>query len=495
MKKTKIILLALILLLGIYLRSIEILNKNPIFGFDQGRDYLAVRKMITEKKPTLIGPEVGAGFAGLRGIFHGPYYWYSLIAPFLLFQGDPYGGLVLMFIFGVVSLVLVFFLTREILGEKAALLITFLFSLCPPISSQSRFVWNSHPSTFFILIAFWFSFKIEKNPLKYFFLATFFAGLIYGFELAISVPLIITLFLYVFFILKIRNFKIYLSGILGVLLAHLPFLTFEIRHGFMAIRSVSQLIFSFFLGKTSIDSARLFADHLVSFWHNFKNTFVLGGAWPFLLMVVMFVITHELIRRKNSFFKKPFVKFLLLLPLVSFIVFMFLNNIVWGHYLIHLHFVYIFLFVGYLTQSKRLKVKLFLTGFLLLMIPGLFKEINRAYRDYSDFGGTAKIKGKIEALDYIYQDAQEEKFNVLVFTPPVYDYAYRYLLAWYGEKKYGYVPGNKKEGLFYLWIEPDPSKLSSHKGWLETVIKTGEVLKEEKLRNGFIIQKRYVEKE
>ena len=133
--------------------------------------------------------------------------------------------------------------------------------------------------------------------------------------------------------------------------------------------------------------------------------------------------------------------------------------------------------------------------FLILMLPGFFQQIRRVRYDLADYGGGAKIKGKIEAVDYIYQDAGEEEFNVLVFTPPIYDYPYRYLLDWYGEKKYGYVPGKEKKGIFYLWIEPDPQKRWTYQGWLETVIKTGKVLKEETLPSGFIIQKRYAEKE
>lgn len=495
MRKKEIILLVLIIFLGIGLRSVEVLNKNFLFGFDQGRDYLAVRKIVVEKKPTLIGSEVGAGMAGLQYIFHGPYYYYSLIIPFLLFKGDPYGGLVLMFLFGVASLFLCFYITRKIFDVKTALITTFLLSICPSITSQSRFMWNSHPTTFFILLAFWFTFKIFENPLKYFFLASFWAGLIYGFELAISVPLIITQFLYVWLILKVKRRKIYLFGALGAFLSHLPFFIFEVRHGLMATKSILAIVSGVLRGESSVDTATLFASHLVNFWHNFQNTFVLSGSWSFLLLVAMLLITHEIVRGEKAFHKQPFVKFLLLLPLVSFAVFMFIKTAVWDFYLIHLHLAYIFLFVGYLTQLKWSKAKLLLIAFLLLMTPGVFKEINRARYDYGDFGGTAKIKGKIQTIDYIYQDAQGEKFNVLIFTPPVYDYAYHYLLTWYGGKKYGYVPGGGKEGLFYLWIEPDLSKPSSYKGWLETVIKTGEVLKEEKLPNGFIVQKRYAEKE
>ena len=112
-------------------------------------------------------------------------------------------------------------------------------------------------------------------------------------------------------------------------------------------------------------------------------------------------------------------------------------------------------------------------------------------KEIYDEGGAAKIKGKIEAIDFIYQDAKLEKFNVLVFMPPIYTYPYDYLFWWYGQKKYSYVPGSEKTGLFYLLIEPDGSKPWSHKGWMETVVKSGTVVWTKELPSGLIVEKRY----
>lgn len=493
MNKLEITLLILVMLLGIGLRSVEVINKNPIFGFDQGRDYLAVREIVIDKKPTLIGSEVGAGMAGLQYIFHGPYYYYSLVVPFILFAGDPYGGLVLMFVFGVFSLVFCFYFVWKNFGLKTALVATFLVGLA--LSAQSRFMWNSHPATLFILLVFWLAFRISENPNRYFFWACFWAGIIYGFQLAISVSLIVALFVFALFILKIRKAKVYLKGIMGLLLAYLPFLIFEARHGFMAVKSVAGIFAKFLTGQSDLDLATNFKEHLLAFWFNFRATFCFSDRLCFWLMIFfLIVIFYYLIKEKKSQ-EKDFIRFLLILPLVTFLIFILLESVVWGHYLVHLHLTYILLFAFFVTKSKLPMAKVVFFVLLVLMLPGAFKEVQKGYADLSDHGGVAKIKGKIEAVDYIYQDAREEEFNVLVFTPPVYDYAYRYFLIWYGGGKYGYVPGDKKEGLFYLWIEPDSKKPWSYKGWLETVIKTGEVLKEEKLPGGFVIQKRYAEKD
>jgi len=492
MKKIETFLLILVMLLGIGLRSVELLNHNPLFGFDQGRDYLAVRKIVVDKKLTLIGSEVGGGMAGLQYIFHGPYYYYSLVAPFILFDGDPYGGLVLMFIFGVASLFLCFYFVWKSFGFKMALVATLLIGVA--LNPQSRFLWNSHPSTLFILLVFYFVFKISKNTGKYFFWACFWAGIIYGFQLAISASLIISLFLFAIFVLKIRELKIYFRGVAGAALAYLPFFAFEARHGFMAIKSIVGIFSKLLIGQSGFNPVANLKDHLLSFWFNFRATFCFSDQLCFWLMVLLLVNTAYYLTRKKKSQEKDFVSFLLILPLVTFLIFVFLDSAVWGHYLIHLHLLYILLFAFFTAKSEFPMGKIVFFALLILMFPGIFKEVQGAYVGLSDHGGVAKMEGKFEAVDYIYQDAGEEKFNVLVFTPPVYDYACRYFLTWYGEKKYGYVPGDKKEGLFYLWIEPDSKQPWSYQGWLETVIKEGKVLKEEKLPGGFIIQKRYLEK-
>jgi hypothetical protein len=186
-----------------------------------------------------------------------------------------------------------------------------------------------------------------------------------------------------------------------------------------------------------------------------------------------------------------------LFPLATFVFYIFFPNAVWQWYLTHLYFVYIMIaaVTGYFLV-KRIKIFRPICFLILaLMAFAGFEVLRSRYsHDFFDLRGVAGIKGKIQAIDYIYNDAQGEQFNVSVFTPPIYDYPYRYLLGWYGEKKYGYVPGEEKEGLFYLWIEPDSSRPWSHKGWMETVIKVGEVLDDKVLPSGFIIQKRYVEK-
>jgi hypothetical protein len=145
-----------------------------------------------------------------------------------------------------------------------------------------------------------------------------------------------------------------------------------------------------------------------------------------------------------------------------------------------------------LNSEKKYKyLKYLAIGVIfILAVKSIYFSYTNTLRDYSDYGGVSKIKGKIDAIDYIYKDAKGKPFGLFVFAPPVYTYPYDYLIWWYGGRKYNYSPYKQKKGDVYFLIEPDPSKPWSYKGWLETVIKNGTILKTVNLPSGFIIQER-----
>ena len=481
---------------GILNRSTELFAHNYLFGFDQGRDYLAVKNIVVGHKLTLIGSEIGAGVAGFQGIFHGPFYYYSLVIPFLLFKGDPYGGMVLMFLFSAFCIFVSYILGKKLFGKQGGLITACLVALSPPLISQARFIWNSHPSTLFILLSFYFTYLIPKAKLKYLFLSSFFAGFIYNYELAIAIPVSISLFLYVSIVLREKSIKRYTVFLLGFLLSFSPAIFFEIRHNFMGLSYLFSYIFHHKeTAVTLLFIEYLAYDHFISFLSHLSYSFPFQKIIPgVVLMFMVFGFSLFYVYKEKNENLKRFIIFLLILPIVNFAVFMFLRNNVYEYYLIDLTLGYILLFTysfysSILNKSKGVREILIvvLIFFILLGIPAYIKNF---YADYHDYGGTAKIKGKLDAMDYIYNDAKNVSFNLLVFSPPIYTYPYDYILWWQGQKKYQYIPSAEKKGTFYLWIEQDSSKKWSYNGWLETIIKTHHILYTKELPSGFIVQKR-----
>jgi hypothetical protein len=496
------IIFAAIFLLGLAMRSPEILAGNYLFGFDQGQNYMRAYDIAINHKLTLIGAEVGSGSAGVPGLFHGPGFYYLLAIMLLLFDTDPYGGLVLMWAAGVATMLVVFLTTRRMFGEKTALVALFLVSIAPQIAPQSRFVWGPHVGSLLVVIYYYALYRFQDRSWFWIFTAFFSAGLLYHFELAISVPLV---FLGVIGMLwhKLFDKKLIVSGLAGILLAYAPMILFEVRHGFMATQGIIKNITTKKEVKTDdVDAQKQGDFHLpqkqYQFIANFRDSFVFefGRVPPHAYMpflgVLAVVIVWGIVRSENKRAKRYFGLLALGIP-ATILVFLPLRGAIWPYYLTHLHFVYIYALayasMVFFTQvQEEIKRKyvgkallsvgacFFLLFFLISMSQGAVARLKLNWLvDYYDYGGKEKIKGKRAIIDYVYADAAGKPFSVFVFMPPVYTWPYDYLFLTYAKEKYGYMPTSEKKGTAYMIIEMDGTKLWSYKGWLETVIKDGTV--------------------
>lgn len=494
----KVLIACFVIILAVvtfFPRGVELVNHNYLFLFDQGRDYLAAKGIANDHKFTLIGAELGAGSAGISGIFHGPIYYYLLTIPFILFHADPYGGVVLMFLFSIAAIIAGFFLGGKLWGLWGGLLVAFLFAVSPPLISQARFIWSPNLPTVFIVIAFFFVYQylVTRNKWAIFF-AAFFSGFVYNFEFALAIPMVLTLLI---FSSIFRQKSIWFYLFLGLFLSFLPMIFFEMRHNFLAVHGV---ISYFSPHKVTPSDHETFFNSVNSHWGAFFNN--VADAFPhrsflsgsILLIVLLVFSCWYLLREKNKYAKYFFI-YLLLLLLVTIIVFGFLRNAVYHYYLTDLTIVYILLFVYCFYSSWKNRefiiFALFSIYLSILFLAAVTNAIQTWEHDKNDYGGTSKIRGLTDAFDFIYRDAKDTKFGLLFFAPPVYTYQYDYMEWWYAKAKYHYLPHKEKKGIFYLLIEPDPAKPLSYQGWLDTVIRTGHIISTTTLPSGFIVQKRH----
>jgi len=496
-------LIAIIFLWGVALRSIEVITGNYLFGFDVGRDLLVARDIVVNHKLTLIGAEIGSGSAGINGVFQGPGYYYLLAVVYFLFGGNPYGALLTMFVFGVVSLALVYVTVQKIFGQANAIVALFLAGISPLIVSQSRFVWAPHPATLFIVLMLYFAYMIPKRPRLYVPLALLSAGLTYNFEFAMTVPMVIAILIALPLVYRVKDVRTYLYAIGSLVAVFSPMVFFEMRHNWMATRS----LLSYTASPGSVGNDIWFlriTDHLGPYIANAANSFIYEHgfipqqlyAWLCgALLIALGILAWKTIDRA----KRQFFQFCFLLLITSYVVLLGLNNTIWDYYLIHAHFIYMYVFAyvvvfSFREMRKSMWLKMIfgvLTIFLISMIVSSSWRMMISYTyDFHDLGGVEKILGKKIAIDYVYKDAHGQPFSEFTFMAPIYTYPYDYLFQTYALHKYGYAPGNQKKGLVYLIIEPDSSKPWTYKGWLETVIVGGKIIKTVTLPTGHIIQER-----
>ncbi len=488
------ILFFFILAIGFLLRAQEMLSHNFLFLIDQGRDMMAVKDIVYNHHLTLIGP-----YTSLTGVFQGPIWYYLLSIPTFILNGDPWGAVVLMLTISMALIIISFIFMRKLFDEKTALVTSFLLAISPEAISAATYSWNPHPMWLLIGLFIFFFYKVNLGQKKYHLFLWPLISLMFHFEGALAFFILIASFIYLLlFNRRVINNKYFAFSTLSSILLFLPQILFDLRHNFLMSRSFLSLFQGkdngLIVGGEKLKYLNLMDSHIYAFKINFISSFLHDGLmqnlplffFVFLVFMVLFAKRLKIVSDNENYFLMMIVKTVLIIVALTFFYPFPLRY--W--FLTGFEIFYIFPLGLLLSKLLNLRIgKIFLLLLFVASILVLAPKINKLYSQ-PDYGGVAKIKGKIDAIKYIYDDAKGKPFNLLVFTPPVSTDAYDYLLWWYGKNKKLQVPKKEKKETFYLLMEPDPGKPWSYNGWLETIIKNGTIISTKTLPSGLIVQKR-----
>lgn len=491
-KKLPYFILATILLVGFFLRAQETLSGNYLFLLDQGRDMMDVRAIVIDHNLTLIGP-----YTSLQGVFQGPLWYYLIAVTTFIFRGDPWGGILLMLLISMSILGIVFLWAKRLFGVATALIITFLFAFSSEAIAAATYAWNPHPMWLLILVFIFSFYEVIRGNQKFHFLLWPTLSLMFHFQTALGVFITGASILFIlFFERKIIRQKNFLISIIIASLFFLPQVLFDLRNDFLMSRSLLGSVIGenrgLGIGGEDLSYKTVIKGHASSFYYNFESGFMRGGflqKFPPVMLFLTIIFAPSILRENDETSK--FFKFLLIfVGLVLVVSFLYPFPI---RYWFLIGFQSFFLLItgimlGFLWQYRVGKFTIILGAFILVYYSGL--RIHTLYFNPPNDGGFSKMDGKKAAIDYIYKEANGKQFNVQIFTPPVITDAYDYMFLWYGLQKYGYIPGRDLAGNVYLLMEPDPEKPWSYEGWLETVIREGEVVKTATLSSGLVIQQR-----
>jgi len=146
-KNGYLIALIFIFVVAVILRFWRLPEYMTFLG-DEGRDALAVKRMIIDHKFRLIGPVTSIG-----NMYLGPLYYYLMLPAMALAFLSPVGPAVMVALLGVITTLLIYFFGREWIGKKGALLAAFLYAISPVVIIYSRSSWNPNVMPFFALIS------------------------------------------------------------------------------------------------------------------------------------------------------------------------------------------------------------------------------------------------------------------------------------------------------------------------------------------------------
>lgn len=426
----------LLLCIGIIYRLLLTSNGNFIFNMDNGRDMVDVREMVVLQKSRLIGPT-----SAIDGFYNGPFWYYLLAIPFVLTGGDPYAAIVMEIIFWAVGGYFLLKLASEF-GKLATLTAGFLWIASNFVVLTTSYAFNPNP-VLLLTPLFIFLLKRYLETNKLFFAISSFAlgGLFFNFEMnfGLFVPLIIfsTAFFYKKILLIHKNFWL---GLISFIFFLIPQVLFDLRHGFLMTQAVIN-----HLARSESSGFSLFPrfpEMMDKFFNVLAPTFFNQPLLTKTILVIFLLLLIKISRDKALKSNLTLIISLIyiFIPFVGFILIPTTVN-PW-----HLGGVVAtaILLTGFMvSQLQKINFSGKVLSYLIFLAIFYFTVLNMAdyFKQKKPNMDPSLFANEIRAVDYVYQKAEGQNFKVYVYLPSVYDFPYQYLFWWYGNKKYGYIPG------------------------------------------------------
>jgi 4-amino-4-deoxy-L-arabinose transferase-like glycosyltransferase len=445
-----------ILLLGGFLRLWRIAEYLTFLG-DEGRDALAVWKIVTLKHLTLIGPSTSVG-----SMYLGPIYYY-LMAPFLwLSRLDPVGPAIMVALLGIATIYLVYLVGKEFFNSWVGLIASLIYAISPVVIFHSRSSWNPNVMPFFTLLFIYSLFKLAREQ-NYRFL------MVASFSLAVALqshylgilllPLCVWEWLVVFKKSKKRQallrYSVY-STLIFCFLFIFPLVWFDLRHHFLNSKALMAFIKNRESTGVDLGIIKRVIDNLVFLFERLVLAKEKIWAWPFLVLIasglaLWFKKEKDEIKRKN-------LKLLFLWIAVGSLGLAVYKGRLYDHYfgfLFPLPFLLTALVIDFFLKRGREKYLglLLIIGLLFLNLAGCPLR----YPPNKQLEKTKIISKKI--LD----EAKGEPLNMALIAKQNYHAAYQYFVELWGGRVY--KTDNRITEQLYVVCEDKPCQPVGHPLW------------------------------
>ena len=435
------IILIFILAIASFYRFYHIMDYMTFLG-DEGRDVLIVYKIL-HGDLTLLGPTASVG-----GFFLGPIYYYFM-APFLwLFNYNPVGPAIMVALFGIATVWLIYKVGKEFFGSSVGLIAAGLYAISPLVVTYSKSSWNPNLMPFFSLLTLYLIYKaLQKNNIKLLLISGFLFGITMQLHyLALFLGVIISIYILIYKFTYSKNdffrksIGQYVYIFLGFIVGWVPFLAFEVRHGFLNIISIFNFIFH--SGDTG-GSGRFFEiinnvffrvfgrlvanfppSEKISSWPKINV-----GLWSYATLVLGMVSIGFLLFKYFKAYKARSLDFAKLsLILVWFIVgvglFGFYKKPIYDYYfgfMFPLPFLIVGFFLKNLWQKKAGKVIAILIFLIIVWLNNLTPPFK------ADANGQANQFKEISK--FVIGKIDNKPFNFALITGGNSDHAYRYFFT------------------------------------------------------------------
>jgi 4-amino-4-deoxy-L-arabinose transferase-like glycosyltransferase len=456
------------------------------FYFDQGRDALVIHEMIHTPKPVLVGPTTG-----LAGILRGPFFYYLLLPGYLIGQGSPVVAAIWLQIINLVGLYFIYLSAKSLFSSLAGLLAIFLLGFSNSLVSLSR--WLSNPSPIFttVPIMLYGLIQITKNkkPKVWWPIVALMLGLNLQLEIASEIWFIPAVILFFIFQKKYWPSFRTLALSIGIFLATLvPQVAFDFRHGHLMSKAIKEHFAnpqspSFMFSKIKLIER-------LSFFQDAFATLLIPRNYLYLTLILLITLFVSLTVKKYKTVSNYLLLWLIFCPLLILSFYQGNQGNFYSYYLIGLFPLFIILVSGALSHLfKNSSWAIVSLAMLLFFTSSNFILLKNFLIAGFDGPEHVSLGNQLQAIDWVYERAGEEDFNVDVYVPPVIPHSYKYLFLWYGQQKYSRQPNEDLKPLLFTLNEVDPPHPERLQAWMDRQSGIGEVKKQEKF-GGVEVQRR-----
>lgn len=227
----KLLILTVILLVALFLRTYKVIER---FEFSHDGDLYAwfVRDVLVNKHIRLIGQQTSA-----LGIFIGPFFYYSLIPFFLLFDMEPIGGIIPITIIGLATVASYYWVFSKVFNKQIGLIGAFLQAVLIGNVNFDRAVVPSTPTNIWIIWFFYVAVMLANGNMYVFPLLGLLAGFIWHIHVALA-PAMIAIPVALFLAKKLPSRAEIIKSIIFFSIPSIPLFLFELRHNFIQLRAL-----------------------------------------------------------------------------------------------------------------------------------------------------------------------------------------------------------------------------------------------------------------
>jgi len=414
-------ILLVIFIIALFLRWLYLPEKAISFAFDQARDAFLVQEIINGDLK-ILGPSV----SGIPGLYHGVFYYYVILIPYLIGHGNPvYVAYFLSFISSLLIFV-VFYLTY-LLTKKyiPAIVASLVFAFSYESSQYANLLTNASMGVWFVPLI--YIGIIINSPVL--------LGISFGLAVQSEIALLYHLISILFLTYGKFNLKKYLISLFSFLVTVSSMLISEIKFGFSGTRGLLYLL----TGGDGISNTKTLSDYFITLVNQLGLSFsysifpiniVFGGLVGFVLVYLLF--------KEKEYWSK----------LLLFYIFAFAFALPFGgwnmkHLLVGLSPA-IAVMTGVL-MNKYLNKYLAILILCLIAILGsnlymIIKE-NKNGQTIFPLQQDLVLSKELKVVDYTYQESGGSAFSISTLTSPLFvNTLWSYLYNWHGQSKYGYLP-------------------------------------------------------